>query len=114
MVGPVGRPRAVEGVTATLGVVVEASGLAGLLKAAEIGVVGVDGQADGGAHRLAVLAGGGHQRRLLVEEPDQYRAGGGDLADDPAELAQPHDQGDRGQQREGGQPPGIAAATAQV
>src|SRR5829696_736957 len=42
------------------GVVAEAPGLAGLLEAAERGVVAVDGQADRGAHRSAVLAVGGH------------------------------------------------------
>jgi hypothetical protein len=81
------------------GVVADASGLRGLLEAAEIGMVTVDGQAHRGAHRLAVLAVGGHQHCLLADEPDQHRAGGwGDVADDPAELAQPHDQRGRGQQ----------------
>src|SRR5215207_6368449 len=97
------------------GVVAEASSLPGLLEAAQIGVVAVDGQADRGAHRPAVPAVGGHQHRVLAEEPGQHRAGGrGDLTDDPAELAQPHGQGDRGQQRQGGQPPGVATAAAQV
>src|SRR5215207_3380182 len=45
------------------GVVAEASSLAGLLEAAQIGVVAVDGQADRGAHRSAVPAVGGHLHR---------------------------------------------------
>src|SRR5918995_7169261 len=64
MAGPVGRPRA------------------------------VDGEAHRGAHRSAVPAVGGHQHRLLADEPGQHRAGGwGDLTDDPAEPAPPHRPG---------------------
>jgi hypothetical protein len=97
------------------GVVVDASGLPCLLEGAEIGVVTIDGEADGRAHRSAVPAVGSYQHRLLAYEPGQRRAGGGgDLANHPAELAQPHDQCDRGQQRQGGQPPAVAAVAAQV
>jgi hypothetical protein len=71
----------------------------GLLEAAEIGMVTVDGQAHQGAHRPAVSAGGGRKHRLVADEPGQHRAGdGGDLADHPAQLAQPHDRGGCGQQ----------------
>src|SRR5829696_6037071 len=46
-----------------------------------------------------VAAVAGQQHRLLADEPDQRRAGGdADLADHPAELAEPHDQGDGGDQ----------------
>src|SRR5215207_995118 len=43
------------------GIVVDASGLPSLLEGAEIGVVTIDGEADGRAHRSAVLAVGGYQ-----------------------------------------------------
>src|SRR5215216_2590713 len=46
------------------GVVVDTSGLPSLLEGAEIGVVTIDGEADGRAHRSAVPAVGGYQQSL--------------------------------------------------